>query len=78
MPIKELIQYIAQGLVDNHHDVSVSATEGAQTTIFELKVAKEDMGQIIGKHGRTADSIRTILDSLSGKYKRRFLLEIIE
>jgi len=78
MPVKELVQYIAQCLVDNHHDVSVNTTEGAQTTVFELKVAKEDMGKIIGKKGRTAESIRTILNSLGGKHNRHFLLEIVE
>ena len=78
MNAKELIQYIALALADNHSCVSVNEIEGAQTTVFELKVAKEDLGKIIGKQGRNADAIRTILQSVSAKNKRRMSLEIIE
>ncbi len=78
MNVKELIQYMAQALVDNHHEVSINEIVGTQTTVLELKVAKEDMGKIIGKQGRTADAIRTILHAVSAKTRRHIILEIIE
>jgi predicted RNA-binding protein YlqC (UPF0109 family) len=78
MHIKELIQYIVQALVDNPEEVSVSEIEGAQTTVFELTVAKSDLGKVIGKQGRTAQAIRTILMAISAKLKKRMVLEIIE
>ena len=76
--MKELITYIAQALVDNPEEVSVMEIEGGQTLIMELRVAKEDMGKIIGKHGRTAQAIRTLLSAASGKAKKRIVLEILE
>lgn len=76
--MKELITYIAQALVDNPEEVSVMEVEGGQTLIMELRVAKEDMGKIIGKHGRTAQAIRTLLSAASGKAKKRIVLEILE
>jgi uncharacterized protein len=76
--MKELIEYIAKSLVDNREEVSVTELEGAQTTVIELKVAKDDMGKIIGKQGRTARAIRTILGAASAKMKKRFVLEILE
>jgi len=76
--MKELVKYIAQALVDNPEDVSVSEVEGNQTSVIELKVAKEDLGKVIGKQGRTARSMRTILSAASGKIKKRSVLEIIE
>ncbi|MCP3871533.1 MAG: KH domain-containing protein [Desulfobacteraceae bacterium] len=76
--MKELIHFIAQALVDNPDEVSVSVIDGRQTTVFELKVAKEDLGKIIGKQGRTAQAIRTILNAVSAKEKHRVVLEIIE
>ena len=76
--MKELISHIAQALVDHPEQVSVSEVEGGQTLILELKVAKEDMGKIIGKHGRTAQAIRTLLSAASGKAKKRIVLEILE
>jgi len=76
--MKELITYIAQALVDNPEEVLVTEVEGGQTLIMELKVAKEDMGKIIGKHGRTAQAIRTLLSAASGKAKKRIVLEILE
>jgi predicted RNA-binding protein YlqC (UPF0109 family) len=74
----ELIRYIAQSLVDNPREVSVTEIEGDQTTVYELKVAKEDLGKIIGRQGRNAQAIRTILTSVSAKNKKRMVLEIIE
>ena len=76
--MKELITYIAQSLVDNPSEVSVSEVEGNQTTVLELKVAKEDLGKVIGKQGRTAQAMRTILSAVSSKEKKRTVLEIIE
>ena len=76
--MKELIEYIAKSLVDNPEEVSVTQLEGEQTTVLELKVAKEDMGKIIGKQGRTAMAIRTILGGVSKKMKKRSILEILE
>ena len=76
--MKELVKYIAQALVDNPDDVIVSEVEGEQTSVIELRVAKEDLGKIIGKHGRTAQSIRTILSAASAKNKKRAVLEIVE
>ncbi len=76
--MKELIKYIAQALVDNPEQVKVEELEGRQTSVLELKVAKEDMGKVIGKKGRTAQAIRTILSAASAKVKKRTVLEIIE
>jgi predicted RNA-binding protein YlqC (UPF0109 family) len=76
--MKELITYIAQSLVDRPDDVEVSEVEGNQTTVLELKVAKEDLGKVIGKQGRTAQAMRTILSAVSSKVKKRTVLEIIE
>ena len=76
--MKELISYIAQALVDHPEQVKVTAVEGNQTTVLELEVAKEDLGKVIGKQGRTARSMRTILSAASAKLKKRTVLEIIE
>jgi uncharacterized protein len=76
--MKELIRYIAQALVDHPEQVSVSEVEGNQTSVLELKVAKEDLGKVIGKQGRTARAMRTILSAASAKLKKRTVLEIIE
>jgi uncharacterized protein len=76
--MKELISFIAQSLVDNPGEVEVSEVEGNQTTVLELKVAKEDLGKVIGKQGRTAQAMRTILSAVSSKIKKRTVLEIIE
>ncbi len=76
--MKDLIKYIAQALVDHPEAVEVSEVEGKQTSVIELKVAKDDMGKIIGKQGRTAHAIRTILDAASAKIKKRSVFEIIE
>ena len=76
--MKDLIKYIAEALVDNPEQVSVSEVEGNQTSVLELKVAKEDLGKVIGKQGRTARAMRTILSAASAKVKKRTVLEIIE
>jgi len=76
--MKDLVTFIAQALVDNPDDVAVNEIEGEQTSVIELRVAKDDLGKIIGKHGRTAQSIRTILSAASAKHKKRAVLEIVE
>ena len=76
--MKELIKYIAQALVDNPDDVDVQEIKAQQTLVLELRVAKEDLGKVIGKKGRTAQAMRTILGAVSSKVKKRTVLEIIE
>jgi hypothetical protein len=76
--MKDLITYIAKALVDNPEEVVVTEIEGRQTSVIELKVAKEDIGKIIGKQGRTAMAIRTILSAASMKLRKRCVLEILE
>ncbi len=76
--MKDMITYIAKALVDNPDAVSVAEIEGNQTSVLELKVAKEDLGKVIGKQGRTARAMRTILSAASAKLKKRTVLEIIE
>jgi len=76
--MKELIKYIAQALVDNPDMVDVSEVVGEQTSVIELRVAKEDLGKVIGKQGRTAKAMRTILSAASTKIRKRAVLEIIE
>jgi len=76
--MKELIEQIAKALVDNPDQVSVHAVEGEQSTVLELKVAQSDLGKVIGKQGRTAHAIRTLLGAAGMKLKKRFTLEILE
>ncbi len=76
--MKDLIEQIAKALVDNPDEVVVHAIEGEQTTVLELRVAQSDLGKVIGKQGRTARSIRTILGAAGMKLKKRFTLEILE
>ncbi len=76
--MKELVQFLAKSLVDNPNAVEVKETEGETASVLELKVAKEDLGRIIGKQGRTAKSIRTILNAAASRVNRRVVLEIIE
>ncbi len=76
--MKDLIVYIAKALVDKPEEVSVNEIDGEQTSVIELKVAKEDLGKVIGKQGRTARAIRTILGAASTKLRKRAVLEIIE
>ena len=76
--MKELIEYIAKSLVDYPEQVSINVLEGSQATVLELNVAKTDLGKVIGKQGRTAKAIRTILGAASAKNKKRIILEIVE
>ncbi len=77
-PMKELIELIAKSLVDKPEAVSVRETDGEKTTIIELRVAQEDLGKVIGKQGRTAQSMRTILNAAGTKLGKRCVLEILE
>jgi predicted RNA-binding protein YlqC (UPF0109 family) len=74
----ELVSQIAQSLVDRPQDVVVNAIEGNHTTVLELRVAKEDIGKVIGRQGRTAQAIRTLIGAVSAKIKKRAVLEIVE
>jgi predicted RNA-binding protein YlqC (UPF0109 family) len=76
--LAKLIELIAKALVDKPDEVGVNEVIGENTTVIELKVAKDDLGKIIGKQGRTARSIRTVLNGASTKLKKRTVLEIIE
>ena len=76
--MKELIEMIAKALVDSPDEVAVNAIEGEQSTVLELRVASNDLGKVIGKQGRTARAIRTILGAAGMKLRRRFTLEILE
>jgi predicted RNA-binding protein YlqC (UPF0109 family) len=76
--MKELIKFMAQALVDFPDKVEVSEVAGEQTSVIELRVAKEDLGKVIGKQGRTAKAMRTILSAASTKIRKRTVLEIIE
>jgi predicted RNA-binding protein YlqC (UPF0109 family) len=78
MTMKELIKQISQALVDFPDKVEVNEITGKQASVFELRVAKEDMGKVIGKQGRIAQAIRTILSAASAKVHKRAVLEIIE
>ena len=76
--MKELIATIVRFLVDHPEEVEVKEVEGEQTRVLELRVAKQDMGKVIGKQGRTARAIRTILSAASAKMDKRTVLEILE
>lgn len=76
--MKELVEMIAKALVDNPEQVLVTEVEGEQTTVLELRVAPSDLGKVIGKQGRTARCIRTLLGAAGMKLKKRFVLEILE
>jgi predicted RNA-binding protein YlqC (UPF0109 family) len=76
--LKQLVESMAKALVDNPDQVAVNEIEGEQTTVYELKVVKEDLGKVIGKEGRTARSLRTILSAAAAKFKKRCVLEILE
>ena len=75
--MQDLLKNIVQALVDNPDQIKIKPVEGNQVTILELKVAKEDIGKVIGKKGRTAHAIRIILGAASAKIKKRTTLEII-
>jgi uncharacterized protein len=76
--MKELVEAIAKALVDHPENVSVRSVEGEQVTVLELRVAADDLGKVIGRQGRTAKSIRTLLGAAGMKLKKRFTLEILE
>jgi predicted RNA-binding protein YlqC (UPF0109 family) len=76
--LKDLVEFMAKSLVDKPDEVEVDEVVGEQTTVIELKVAKEDLGKVIGKQGRTARSMRTILNAASTKLQKRSVLEILE
>jgi len=76
--MKELVQYLARSLVNNPEAVEVKETQDDTVSVLELRVAKEDLGRIIGKQGRTAKSIRTILNAAASKANRKVVLEIVE
>jgi predicted RNA-binding protein YlqC (UPF0109 family) len=76
--VKDLISNIVKALVDQPDQVSVTEVEGGHTVVLELSVAKSDMGKVIGKRGRNAQAIRTILSAASGKIQKRYVLEIVE
>jgi len=75
---KDLVEYIVKSLVDNPESVELTEIEGDKSTILELKVAEGDIGKVIGKHGRIARSIRTILNATNGSSNRRTVLEILD
>lgn len=76
--LRDLVEYTAKLLVEHPEEVKVTEVEGEQTTILELRVAKEDLGKVIGKQGRTAKAIRTILSAAANREKKRYVLEILE
>jgi uncharacterized protein len=76
--MKDLISEIVKALVDQPEQVTVTEIEGGQTVVLELSVAKSDMGKVIGKRGKHADAIRTIVSALAGKARKRYVLEIVE
>ncbi len=75
---RELVEYVAKALVDDPDQVEVNMIEGEKSTILELKVADEDVGKVIGKHGRIAKAIRTMLSAMSTKTGKRVVLEILD
>jgi hypothetical protein len=76
--MKELVKFLAEQLVNNPAAVEVKETQGDTASVLELRVAKEDLGRVIGKQGRTAKSIRTILNAVASRTNRKVVLEIIE
>ena len=76
--MKDLLVEIAKALVDNPEDVNVTEVEGEQTTVLELRVREEDLGKVIGRQGRTARALRTLLSAAGMKIHKRFVLEILE
>ena len=76
--MKNLVMTMVKALVDKPEEVSLQEVEGEKTTVLELRVAKEDLGKVIGKQGKTAKAMRTILNAMATKLKKRAVLEIIE
>jgi hypothetical protein len=75
---KDLVEYIAKSLVDDPENVSVSIIEGEKSTILELRVSQDDIGKVIGKHGRIAKAVRTVLSAAASKSGKRVVLEILD
>ena len=78
MALKSLVEYIARSLVDLPDQVTVNEIEGEKTTILELRVDEDDLGKIIGRHGRTAKAMRTVINAAATKERKRAVLEILE
>ena len=78
MALKTLIEYIAKSLVDHPDHVDVNEIEGEKTTILELRVAEDDLGKVIGRHGRTEKAMRTVINAAATKERKRAVLEILE
>jgi len=78
MDYKDLVEYMVKSLVDNPDEVEIREIEGEKSTILELKVTKEDIGKVIGKHGRIARAIRTIINASATKSGKRVVLEILD
>jgi uncharacterized protein len=76
--MKDLVEHIARALVDHPEDVQVTVVEGPQSAVLELRVHAEDLGKVIGKQGRTAKAIRTLLSASGMKLRKRYTLEIVE
>jgi len=76
--MKDFLIQIVKSLVDDQEQVQITEIEGSHTTVLELRVAKEDMGKVIGKHGRTVNAIRVVLNAASGKAGKRYVLEIVD
>ena len=76
--LRELVEYLARGLVDHPEEVVVEELDEPDALVFELKVAEQDLGKVIGKQGRTAKALRTVISAASSKMRRRVILEILE
>ena len=76
--MKDFLIQIVKALVDKPEEVTINQIEGTQTVVLELKVATSDLGKVIGKQGRTANAIRTLLNAASGKAGKRYMLEIVD
>lgn len=76
--LREFVEFMAKSIVDNPEEVQVKEVAGEKTTVIELRVASEDLGKVIGKQGRTAKAIRSILNAAAAKMKKRAVLEILE
>ena len=76
--LRALVEYLARGLVDRPEEVVVEEVDEPDALVFELKVAEPDLGKVIGKQGRTAKALRTVLSAASSKMRRRVMLEILE
>ena len=76
--LREFVEFMAKSIVDSPEDVKVTEVAGEKTTVIELRVASDDLGKVIGKQGRTAKAIRSILSAAAAKMKKRAVLEILE